>query len=249
VTHRLNPRSVAHATNLAHAAIGSVCTPGLCAHYAAGFYGWGHSGGDAHELHAAAQAAGVVFHSYRVGDYVPPGALVLYLGPGHGHTAISAGAAMIVSTDLPTSGRFGLVSILAPCHSWGEPTPVWAEPVFQLASAPVGPLTFPTTLAALPATPPPVALPVVHMSNLRAGLRNIDVLRFQRALRAQLTRVGVNVARLNPSGATGLYGPQTVALCAAWQHHLGFTGAAANGAAGVTSTTKLGHLAGFSVHL
>lgn len=192
---RLNPRSVAQATLLAHEAVGTVCTPGLCAHYAVGFYGWGHSGGNAHALHQAAVAAGVIFHSYKPGDYVPPGALVLYLGPRDGHTAISAGGGMIVSTDLPHSGRFGLVSITAPVTSWGEPMPVWSEPVFPIASSPVGALAYPSTLGALPAPEPGTTpAPTVYLSqltanrySLSAGILN-NVLVAEGKLRRELLR-------------------------------------------------------------
>ncbi len=52
----------------------------------------------------------------------------------------------------------------------------------------------------------------VAVMNLQIGKRNIDVTAYQRALRAHAPRVGVSVSRLNPSGATGTYGTQTVAL-------------------------------------
>jgi hypothetical protein len=51
-------------------------------------------------------------------------------------------------------------------------------------------------------------LPGVSITNLKYGLRNGDVLTYQRALRTFLTSVN-KLGTLNPSGATGYYGTET----------------------------------------
>jgi hypothetical protein len=53
--------------------------------------------------------------------------------------------------------------------------------------------------------------PAVHLALLRYGLRNNDVLVYQRALRAFLAKVG-RLGTLNPNGATGYYGNETKAM-------------------------------------
>lgn len=56
-----------------------------------------------------------------------------------------------------------------------------------------------------------VNLPPVSLSNLKFGLRNGDVLTYQRSLRAFLLKAN-RLGTLNPSGATGYYGAETQAM-------------------------------------
>jgi hypothetical protein len=58
----------------------------------------------------------------------------------------------------------------------------------------------------------PAARPKINMRNVVSGKRNADVKAFQVKLRAWLAANKANVARLNPSGATGLYGRETAAM-------------------------------------
>lgn len=55
------------------------------------------------------------------------------------------------------------------------------------------------------------SLPGVLLRNLVPGMRNTDVLTYQRSLRAFLTKVN-RLDSLNPSGATGYYGKETRAM-------------------------------------
>ena len=48
----------------------------------------------------------------------------------------------------------------------------------------------------------------VHLSNLVLGVRHPDVVIYQNALRAYLTKIN-KLGSLNPSGATGYYGGET----------------------------------------
>jgi hypothetical protein len=59
------------------------------------------------------------------GDWnAPPGA-PMWWGGGLGHVALSVGGGKIVSTDLPTSGRIGLVDKHLPTTRWGKPYLGW----------------------------------------------------------------------------------------------------------------------------
>lgn len=53
--------------------------------------------------------------------------------------------------------------------------------------------------------------PGVAIANLKPGRRNPDVVTYQKALRAFLTRVN-RLGDLNPNGATGFYGSETKAM-------------------------------------
>jgi len=61
-----------------------------------------------------------------------------------------------------------------------------------------------------------------------------------RILQQRLRTVGNGkFARLNPSGATGLYGTETREMCHAFQKDQGFTGAGADGLAGPVTLDRL----------
>jgi len=74
----------------------------------------------------------------------------------------------------------------------------------------------------------------VKLANLRPGQRNSEVQRFQVALRRH------GQAHLNPAGATGFYGPQTRAMCRAFQLAQGFSGDDADGIPGDKTCDLLG---------
>jgi TP901 family phage tail tape measure protein len=60
------------------------------------------------------------------GDHHPPGGAPVWWGGGHGHVAIAVGGNKIVSTDLPTMGRVGLVPLSEPSTRWGKPYLGWS---------------------------------------------------------------------------------------------------------------------------
>jgi TP901 family phage tail tape measure protein len=60
------------------------------------------------------------------GDKHPPAGAPVWWGGGHGHVALAVGQNKIVSTDLPTSGRVGLVPLMSPTTSWGKPYLGWS---------------------------------------------------------------------------------------------------------------------------
>jgi hypothetical protein len=76
--------------------------------------------------------------------------------------------------------------------------------------------------APAPAPKPPVQRPapvprtvakILHLQLLKPGLpRSADVKAYQTALRSLAAKLGVNVNKINPSGATGLYRTETAAL-------------------------------------
>jgi hypothetical protein len=73
------------------------------------------------EDYVKASARADQLHKITDPDQVPAGALVLWTGGrnDHGHSAYSLGRGEIVSTDLPTRGKVGRVSIHRPADSWG----------------------------------------------------------------------------------------------------------------------------------
>lgn len=82
-----------------------------------------------------------------------------------------------------------------------QPDPTPPKPVPVPAKPPVG------------QRPAPVPKPLpMSLFYLKRGLRNPVVKRYQTALRALATKLGIKVASVNPSGATGYYGDETAAL-------------------------------------
>jgi hypothetical protein len=75
-----------------------------------------------------------------------------------------------------------------------------------------------------------------RLEALAREARNDDVRVFQRRLR---TVDGKKFAPLNPSGVTGFYGDETVAMCKAFQKAQGWTAAQADGLPGVLTLARL----------
>lgn len=195
-------RTAAQAVSVAlsYASHGTAISPGMCDHYAAAFYGLSHSGFSTAKSHYLSTPTG-----YRHGTSTAPlGALCFWGGgsSGAGHVAISIGGGRIVSTDMPRSGRCGVVSLGTIGSLWGLPyygwTDAWygSQGVVRVAGAP---------------TPPPRPVPVphgaLHLHLLKPGLKNSDVVAYQRAIRTRNA-----LGRFNPSGATGYYGTETEAM-------------------------------------
>lgn len=63
-----------------------------------------------------------------------------------------------------------------------------------------------------PGKKPVVERESVRIKTLHTGVRGTDVRVYQRHLRPFAARLGINVARINPNGATGFYGKETAAL-------------------------------------
>ena len=121
---------------------------GLCDHFAALCYGWGHSG-DAYALITWKNGVGK-----HVGDEQPPaGALVCwsYQGTQHkdmGHIAISVGGGLIASTDVLTKGGVGIVPLAWFKKHWPSYLYLgWIQPQFKHPSSPIKPPKAPGVVA------------------------------------------------------------------------------------------------------
>ena len=83
---------------------------------------------------------------------------------------------------------------------------------------PLPPVVRPPAPAPKPQPDAPGKKPVVdkaetvRIKTLHTGVRGTDVRIYQRHLRPLAARLGINVARINPNGATGFYGKETAAL-------------------------------------
>jgi len=134
----------------------------------------------------------------------PRGSFVYWTGGGHGygHIAVSDGRGYCWSTDIRRAGRIDRYPIAGIVARWGNLTyQGWAEDVNGVR---VTGLTIPEPVT-------------VRLTNLRRGLRNDDVRDLQLALRRN------GQARLNPSGATGYFGPETVRMVTGYQRTLGWS--------------------------
>ena len=134
----MNPRNPAQAIAWARTLITGKDTglSGLCDHFVALAYGWGHSG-DAYALKTWANHA-----EQHKGDKNPPaGALVVwsYNGPNNmGHIALSSGGGKIISTDVPGHGQVGEVPLTWFAKNWPSFTYLgWIQPCFMAPAAPV----------------------------------------------------------------------------------------------------------------
>lgn len=247
---RHNPRIPAEAVSAARQSIGSRVEVGLCSHTVGAWYGWGGSGAHAWNLWLS-----IAPERKHAGDRNPPaGALVFYAGGKYGHVALALGDGRIVTTDLPTSGRIGVTELNAPEHAWRYTYAGWSVPHFPQAWGPIGPGK-PAPVVLVPVTPPanperggstnPHA-PLVHLSLLRPEQHSPDVRLLQRALRTVLWHAhgSAFLRRVNPSGATGYYGAETVALVRSVQRLYGFTGRDVNGIIGWRAADRLGRSAG-----
>lgn len=158
-------------------------------------------------------------HRHLVGT-PPRGSFVWWSGggKGYGHVAVSDGRGYVWSTDIVRMGMIDRVSLAYLAARWGNLTYLgWSEDINGVR-----------------VTDLPVAATFVNLANLRPGLRNADVADFQTALR----RAGF--AALNPSGVTGYYGKETLAMCAAFQRKQGWDDADANGVPGPKTCALLG---------
>jgi hypothetical protein len=152
----------------------------------------------------------------------PAGSFVFWGGGSHGHVAVSIGGGHIWSTDIRRRGRVDRVTISQLNSKWHLPYLGWSEDVNGVR------------IPGLKA--PPSKGPSVSLANLKPGKRNADVKTLQLALR----RKGKGYVRLNPSGATGTFDPETRAMVRAFQKAQGWSGADANGVPGPKTCARLG---------
>jgi hypothetical protein len=134
----LNPRNPDQAIAWAKTLITGKNTglSGLCDHFVALAYGWGHSGD------AYARKTWNNHIEQHIGDKNPPaGALVVWTRkqpPNMGHIALSAGNGMIISTDVPDSGQVGCVPLAWFSKNWPSFQYLgWIQPMFKAPAAPI----------------------------------------------------------------------------------------------------------------
>lgn len=143
------------------------------------------------------------------GGTPPNGAPVYFKGGPHGHWAPSIGGGWIRSTDWPKLGRVSNVEIWRIASAWGMPFVGWGR---TYGSVPILGLEAPKPSTGGGSSFKPIASQKgVYTSKLRPGVGNsTSVYNLQNALRRFVGPV--NVKAYNPSGATGFYGKETVAL-------------------------------------
>jgi hypothetical protein len=103
-----------------------------------------------------------------------------------------------------------------------------------------------------PPAPRPAATPRVDLSNLIAAAKTDPRARQGHTTHpadVRIVEAALKAEHLLPAAyaGDGSYGSKTVLAYAAWQRHLGYTGAAADGIPGKASLTKLGSRHGFTV--
>jgi hypothetical protein len=153
---------------------------------------------------------------------------------GYGHVAFSLGGGSLRSTDYPSRGRVGRVSIGTLNRIWGQRYRGWSEDINGVrvwrpaeASAPTKSLVDASIVA--------------QCATSGAGAPGTSgVVLIQRALMRE-------IPGYTNAGGVGYFGPRTRAAYAKWQQALGFHGADANGIPGYTSLKRLGDKYGFRV--
>lgn len=161
--------------------------------------------------------------SHRHTGTPPPGSIAYYDDPRRsgeaGHAVFVVESGYCYSNDIKRTGKIDKVHYTLITAAWGLRYIGWID------WCPSG---------YLPVVKPVVAKPVVHVSRVQPGMRGAEVLVVQRALRAEPKIL------LDYSTGPGVFGPRTTAAYAKWQVMLGFRGADADGAPGITSLASLG---------
>lgn len=187
-------------------------------------------------------------HKHRGGDpdEAPLGALLCFVrrdGLGFGHIMPAArpfpnGTAAAWSNDLVRTGFIDKAARTAPITEWGHRYLgyLWTVNGYEI------PLAQKT----------PVGRPVVHLDRILAALRtDVGATQGHQTAPAQVKRVERALAAehlLAPQWADdGSFGSTTVAAYAAWQRHLGYRGADADGVPGLASLRELGRRHAFDV--
>lgn len=122
----VNPRTAQDAVNYGLAQIGGPTVwHGLCDHFVAQCYGWGHSG-----FGSAAQQWAAMTQKNK--DKNPPlGALVFWRSIPYGHVALSCGDGTVISTDILVSGGVSRVPLDMVSQKWGISYLGWTPAVFK----------------------------------------------------------------------------------------------------------------------
>lgn len=158
----------------------------------------------------------------------PPGSIAYYddtrFNSEAGHAVFVAEDHLVYTTDAPHAGRIGKVHYLWFVKNWG------LRYLGYISWTPSGPL---------PILKPVHTQPVVHVSRVQPGDSNGEVLRVQKALKAE-----PKIA-LDYTSGPGVFGPRTVAAYREWQSLLGFERGDADGKPGLTSLKELGKRHGF----
>ncbi len=178
---------------------------GVCDHEVAVYYGLPSSGFYSAKTHVEQTPA-----KYKHNGPIPAGALVPFAIGKFWHMTMGAGGTKVFSTDIVESHKVNVVDISVITSHWGAKLLPWMDAFYGSQGIRLVP----------PVLPPshPAQHPVLRLANLRMGLKNNDVRQFQAALRRFH-----GLSALNPSGATGYYGNETVAMCQRAYRILGMT--------------------------
>lgn len=115
------------ATAQSYAANGRRTQSGMCLRETRQYYGVPAKYPAAKDSLAAAQREG---KAYRIHNWnkVPKGAIVYWFGGGskYGHIAISVGKGYVISTDIPSAGRYGRIHGAQLMRAWGYTRAYWS---------------------------------------------------------------------------------------------------------------------------
>lgn len=192
----------------------------LCDKFVARCYGYEGSGYVSARSHWSLTPS-----TYRHSGYTAPsGALHFWNIGSAGHVAINVGNGYVASNDIKRVGYIDVVPVGYISSHWGASYLGWANPYFKAGWGvnPYKPVL------------PVASKPVVHVSRVKPGMTNSEVLIVQKALDAEPS------IALDYSTGPGTFGPRTKAAYSTWQRILGFSGSDADGVPGITSLARLG---------
>lgn len=161
------PRTSTAAVQRAQSKVGTSYPAGWCQKWVCteifgtgGVGDWdGDRAADAEDGWKAAASRGSVVPASQIKSYkdIPPGVALYWTGGArdHGHAAVSAGNGMIYSTDLPTTGKIGIVPLEKVRQAWGL---TFAGYVTKTGNG--------YTLTDRPGTPPPSSKPVATVFDI-----------------------------------------------------------------------------------
>jgi hypothetical protein len=138
----------------------------------------------------------------------PAGAPVYWSGGKYGHIAVSLGGGYCRSTDYPSKGRVGTVSIASLTKQWGLRYRGWSRDYAGKSIIGLG------TSSSYPAAKSVDLSAAIHRSNLKLGKTHADVKRFELALWNTLggpyrAALGSNASKVGDN----YYGTLTTKMC------------------------------------
>jgi len=182
---------------------------------------------------------------YRHGTgTAPAGALCFWTGGSHGagHVALSVGRGYCASTDIVATGYVNIVPISLIHSRWGQTYVGWTDAYY----GPQGTRVIAPPVAARPPVATKVSLSgVIHAANLDPKAPQGHRTAYASVMPTEKALVAEHL--LEQKWVDGSFGTKTVEAYAAWQRHLGYSGADADGIPGKTSLTELGKRHGFTV--